>query len=1333
MTEPRLSERSIFESAIEKSSPQERTAYLDQVCKNDAQLRREIEALLAAHDDLGDLSTPIRTTDLVATIDDPISERPGTMIGPYKLLEQIGEGGFGVVFLAEQQQPLRRKVALKILKPGMDTRQVVIRFEAERQALALMDHPHIAHVFDGGETATGRPYFVMELVRGISITDFCDQNSLCICDRLELFVNVCQAVQHAHQKGIIHRDIKPSNVLVTLHDGTPIVKVIDFGIAKATGQQLTDKTLFTHFAQMIGTPLYMSPEQAGMSGLDVDTRSDIYSLGVLLYELLTGTTPFGRERLREASYDELRRIIREEEPSRPSTRISTLGQAATTLSNQRQCDAKQLSRLIRGELDWIVMKALEKDRNRRYATANAFTADVQRYLHDESVLACPPSAAYRLRKFARRNKTALATAGLVSTVLLLGTVASCYFAVQANARAREAGYAERRARLREADALVGQAHGTRLSRRPGQRFDTLTALRKAADIGRELGQPPQWFDRLRNEAIAALALPDVHITHEFGSFPRGSHSVELNEDFTLYVRTTGKGGCTIRRVDDDTEVARLPDLGESAVAQFGAGRMLAVLATRSRRFQLWDLRGAEAVLRFEAHGIHCWKFRNDGRLLALSHLDGAISVYETASGKRVHKLAPEQIFRGLVPSLHPTAPFVACHDHFFQQGVLVRDLRSGAIVAKAMTCWSGGSQACWSPDGRTLLVADSEHSGIIQEHAFDPAVGVLRLVRTLQGPDMGGVQIAYNSAGDRFVSRSWTNQVQLFDAVSGQVLFSVPSLPSASGYVLRFDRTGRRLAGARVGDRIGIWSVADAREYHVLAHAGNGVNESAASFQPAIHPAARLAAIGSAEGVALFDLETGHELARLPIHDRLARVSFDGTGSLLINGYEGFFGWSVTSDGANPRRLTVGPPVRLPFHPGSSEIAASHDGRVIAQCMWGGYGMEAFAGGWILHPNSPTPRRVEAGASIGWCSVSPDGRWVAFGGPKLGAGRAAIKVYETATAQPVWQSPVGGYHVLFSPDGRWLVTDADGGRLYTVGTWEPGPQLGPGMPWDVTSHLAVFGQTNGIYCLVELATGRELARLEDPELNAGAAVFTPDGTKLVVSTKNGLRVWDLRRIRTELAKLGLDWDAPPLPAAPPGTDATPLAEAPLSIHVESGQISPGAQALWLGRQADLHTRAKEHAKALAARRQAVRIAPSLAEAHNNLAWLLLAGPKGLRDPAQALIEAKIAVELEPKQFTYVNTLGAALYYAGQYAEAIPVLERSLGEGKRKNDAFDLFFLAMCHHRLGNAAKATDCRQRGKRWFQEHKGVLTAGLVEELTAFQAETESVLAQPPGQAKK
>jgi tetratricopeptide (TPR) repeat protein len=423
-------EEALFAAALEIPDPLQRAAFLDRACGGDPDLRRSVESLLSAYAAGSFLESPavVATTDEAAgaAASATAGETAGSVIGPYRLLEQIGEGGMGTVWLAEQTQPLRRMVALKVIRPGMGSAQVIARFEAERQALALMDHPNIARVLDAGTTegepgcvGAGRPYFVMELIRGVPITDYCDQNRLSLRERLELFVAVCRAVQHAHQKGIIHRDLKPSNVLVALHDGKAVVKVIDFGIAKALGQALTDRPAFTGQAQMVGTPLYMSPEQAGMGDPDIDTRSDIYSLGVLLYELLSGTTPFDAERLKQVGLDELCRIIRDEEPPRPSVRISTMREVASNVSANRQSDPRRLSQQLRGELDWIVMKCLDKDRNRRYETANGLARDVERYLLDEPVLACPPSAWYRIHKFARRNKVALAVTSLMLFFLLV--------------------------------------------------------------------------------------------------------------------------------------------------------------------------------------------------------------------------------------------------------------------------------------------------------------------------------------------------------------------------------------------------------------------------------------------------------------------------------------------------------------------------------------------------------------------------------------------------------------------------------------------------------------------------------------------------------------------------------------------------------------------------------------------------------------------------------------------------------------------------------------------------------------------------------------------------
>jgi serine/threonine protein kinase/Flp pilus assembly protein TadD len=407
----------VFAAAVELSSPAERAEYVRRVCGENAELGKRVEELLAAHFEAGDfLERPPAT--VLHRIDEEIHAAPGTVIGPYKLLQQIGEGGMGVVFMAEQNEPIQRTVALKIIKPGMDTRQVIARFEAERQALAVMDHPNIAKVLDAGTTEGGRPYFVMELVKGIPITKYCDDHKLSVRERLQLFNPVCEAVQHAHQKGIIHRDLKPTNVLVAEYDNHAVPKVIDFGVAKATAQKLTERTMFTEFGQVIGTVEYMSPEQAKFNQLDIDTRSDIYSLGVLLYELLTGSTPFERERLREAAFDEVLRIIREEEPPKPSTRLSA-SETLPSVAANRHTDPNKLSRNVSGELDWIVMKCLEKDRNRRYETANGLAREIERYLNDEHVQACPPSAAYRFRKFARRNKAALAATIAAIAVLMI--------------------------------------------------------------------------------------------------------------------------------------------------------------------------------------------------------------------------------------------------------------------------------------------------------------------------------------------------------------------------------------------------------------------------------------------------------------------------------------------------------------------------------------------------------------------------------------------------------------------------------------------------------------------------------------------------------------------------------------------------------------------------------------------------------------------------------------------------------------------------------------------------------------------------------------------------
>jgi serine/threonine protein kinase/tetratricopeptide (TPR) repeat protein len=462
MNETRNRVRSIFLEAVELHPPERRGAYLDEACGADPELRGRVEALLEADgraDSLLDGPEPMEpgsgATTAVAPC--PAPEGPGTDVGPYRLMEAIGEGGMGVVYRAEQARPVRRTVALKVIKPGMDSAQVLARFEAERQALALMDHPNIAKVLDAGTTDAGRPYFVMELIKGVPITAYCDEVRLPHRERLGLFVQVCRAVQHAHQKGIIHRDLKPSNILIAMVDGKPTPKVIDFGVAKAVDQRLTERTLFTQHGAVMGTLEYMSPEQAELSGLDVDTRSDVYALGVLLYELLTGSTPLERARLREAGYLEILRRIKEEEPPTPSTRLSESGDRIGSLAAQRRSEPTRLARQVRGELDWIVMKALDKDRTRRYETASGFARDVERHLEGDPVEAGPPSASYRLRKLAGKHRAALATVAAFAAVLLLAAAGGTYLAVRATAAERLAG--RRLAEVERANAATTRALG----------------------------------------------------------------------------------------------------------------------------------------------------------------------------------------------------------------------------------------------------------------------------------------------------------------------------------------------------------------------------------------------------------------------------------------------------------------------------------------------------------------------------------------------------------------------------------------------------------------------------------------------------------------------------------------------------------------------------------------------------------------------------------------------------------------------------------------------------------------------------------------------------------
>jgi eukaryotic-like serine/threonine-protein kinase len=660
-------EEAIFHVA-RRLPPEQRAVYLKQVCGNDRALPVRVEALLAAHEEAGFLEVPV--VDAAATIDQPITECAGMVIGRYKLLQKIGEGGFGVVFMAEQKSPVVRRVALKVIKPGMDSHAVVARFEAERQALALMDHPNVAHILDGGVTGSGRPYFVMELVIGMPITEYCDRNDLPTEDRLRLFIDVCKAVQHAHQKGIIHRDLKPSNILVTLHDGKPVPRVIDFGVSKALHQRLTEKTLFTAFGQMIGTPQYMSPEQAEMSGLDVDTRSDVYSLGVLLYELLTGTTPLEAASLRGVGYAEVQRIIKETEPPRPSVRLSASGEKLTAIAKHRSIDPKALHRLIRGDLDWIVMKALEKERSRRYEHASDLSDDVERFLDREAVEAHPPSVLYRFRKFARRNKYAASLLTIVLTAVLLATLGTTIGMLHAT---HHAAVAEQRAYFADMNVAMQAWEESNV----GRVGEILIRYQESEIRGFEwyylwqLYQDTDAIDRImvgdkahklsfspNGEQLAVAYVHGVVELFDAGTPQKDAGTPQATRTFACRraefypFLAFSNDGVRLARPDSDPGTVVIEDLKNEGVQKRitnpGTVRevafsptddVLAIAAGRS--VMLWSL-DRETIIHPLEHQDEVWSlaFSSDGTVLVSGTDSGMIEFWDPIDGERLRSVAP---------------------------------------------------------------------------------------------------------------------------------------------------------------------------------------------------------------------------------------------------------------------------------------------------------------------------------------------------------------------------------------------------------------------------------------------------------------------------------------------------------------------------------------------------------------------------------------------------------------------------------------------------------------------------------------------------------------------